>query len=55
MPLQMNWSIIENDQMKPIWTYDIFKNEELKDAFNWNNNQPLLDKIISKQGLKINF
>ena len=39
---QMNWERIEIDQVQPICKFDVAKVEELKEAFNWRNTQPLL-------------
>ena len=36
------WSNIEIDHVKPICLLDVSKDEELKEAFNWKNTQPLL-------------
>ena len=37
---EMNWSNIEVDHVKPICMFDVTKDEELKEAFNWKNTQP---------------
>jgi len=34
----MNWSNIEIDHVKPISLFDVSKDEELKEAFNWKKN-----------------
>ena len=39
---EMNWEKIEIDHVKPICMFDVTKDEELKEAFNWRNTQPLL-------------
>ena len=52
---EMNWSNIEIDHVKPICMFDVSKDEELKEAFNWKNTQPLLKKIHLKKGIKFNF
>ena len=38
----MNWSNIQIDHVKPICLFDVSKDEELKEAFRWENTQPLL-------------
>ena len=38
---EMNWGYIEIDHIKPICMFEISKEEELKEAFNWKNTQPL--------------
>ena len=52
---EMNWSYIEIDHVKPICLFDVSKGEELKEAFNWMNTQPLLKNDHPKKGKKINF
>ena len=51
----MNCLNIEIDHKKPICLIDVFKDEELKEAFNWKNTQPLLKKIHQQKGRKFNF
>ena len=34
MTIKMNWLNIETDRVKPLCTFDVFKDEELKEAFN---------------------
>ena len=53
--LEMNWSNIEIDHVKPICMFDISDDEQLKEAFNWRNTQPLLKEIHQKKGIKYNF
>ena len=52
MTPEMNWSNIEIDHVKEICLFDISKDEELREAFNWKNTQPLL-KQDHRQGYKI--
>ena len=47
MSPEMNWSNFEIDQLKPICLFDVSQDEELREAFNWKNTQPL-----SKQSLE---
>ena len=42
---EMNWSNIEIDHVKPICTFDVSKEEELIEAINWKNTQPLLKEV----------
>ena len=51
----MNWSNIEIDHVKPIRLVDVSKDEELREAFNWKNTQPLLKKYHQQKGTKFNF
>ena len=53
--LEMNWSSIENDLMKPICLFDVSKGDELEEAFSWRNTQPLIKEIHKKRGLNKNF
>ena len=52
---EMNWSNIEIDHVKPICMFDVTKDEELKEAFNWKNTQPLLKQDHQQKGVKFNF
>ena len=52
---EMNWDNIEIDHVKPICMVDVTKDEELREAFNWKNTQPLLKEIHQKKGNKYNF
>ena len=45
----MNWSNVEIDHVRPYCFYDVSKDEELKETFNWKNTQPILKKIIIKR------
>ena len=55
MTLEMNWSNIEIDHVKAICLFDLSKDEEIKEAFNWKNSQPLLKKDHQLKGTKFNF
>ena len=52
---EMNWSNIEIDHVKPICLFDVSKDEELREAFNWKNTQPLLKQDHQQKGIKFNF
>ena len=52
---EMIWENIEIDHVKPICMFDVTKDEELKEAFNWRNNQPLLKHDHVQKGIKFNF
>ena len=52
---EMNWSNIEIDHVKAICMFDVTKNEEIKEAFNWKNTQPLLKQDHQYRGTKFNF
>ena len=55
MTPDMTWNNIQIDHIKPICLFDITKDEELKEAFNWKNTQPLLKEVHSHKGIKFNF
>ena len=55
MTPDMTWNNIEIDHVKPICLFDVTKHEELKEAFNWKNTQPLLKEVHSHKGIKFNF
>ena len=52
---EMKWYNIEIDHVKAICLFDISKDEELREAFNWKNTQPLLNHDHQKKGTKFNF
>ena len=52
---EMNWNKIEIDHVKPICMFDVTKDEELKEAFNWKNTQPLLKQDHLQKSIKFNF
>ena len=52
---EMNWSNIEVDHIKPICMFDVSDDEQLKEAFNWKNKQPLLKHDHQQKGIKFNF
>ena len=51
---EMNWENIEIDYVKPICMFDVTKDEELKEAFNWRNTQPLLKQDHLQKCIKFN-
>ena len=52
---EMNWENIEIDHVKPICMFDVTKDEELKEAFNRRNTQPLLKQDHVQKRIKFNF
>ena len=52
---EMTWDNIEIDHVKAICLFDVSKDEELREAFNWRNTQPLLKHDHQKKGIKFNF
>ena len=55
MSPEMNWSKIEIDHFKPIRLFDVSKDEELREAFNWKNTKPLSKQAHVHKGTKFNF
>ena len=55
MTPDMTWDNIEIDHVKSICMFDVTKDEELKEAFNWKNTQPLLKADHKKKGEQFNF
>ena len=52
---EMNWSNFEIDHVKAICLFDVSNAEELGEAFNGKNTQPLLKKVHQQKGTKFNF
>ena len=55
MTPDMTWDNIEIDHIKAICMFDVSKDEELKEAFNWKNTQPLLKAHHKQRGAKFIF
>ena len=53
MSPEMNWSKNEIDNVKPVPSFDVSNDEELLEALNWVNTQPLLKRISSSKRSKI--
>ena len=54
MTPDMTWDNIEIDHVKAICLFDISNDEQLKEAFNWRNTQPLVKKDHQQKGIKFN-
>ena len=52
---EMILSNIELNHVKPFCMFDVPKDEELKEAFNWRNTQPLLKQGHQLEGTKFSF
>ena len=52
---EMNWEKIGIDHVRPICKFDVTKDDELREAFNWKNTQPLLKQDHQQKGSKFNF
>ena len=55
MTPDMTWDNIEIGHVRPISSFDISDDEQLKEAFNWRKTQPLLKENHQKKGIKYNF
>ena len=55
MTPDMTWDNIETDHVRPISSFDISDDEQLKEAFNWRNTQPSLKEIQQKKSIKYIF
>ena len=51
----MNWSKIEVNHVKPISSFDVSKDGELRESFNWQNTQPFLKEEHQHKGTKFVF
>ena len=51
----MNYTNNEIDHVKAICLFDVSDDEQLKEAFNWRNTQPLLNQDHQQKGIKFNF
>ena len=54
MTPEMNWNNIHVDHVKPISSFKISNDNELLEAFNWRNTQPLLKIDNLKKSKKYN-
>ena len=51
----MIWDNIQIDHVKAICLVDVSEDEELKEAFNWKNTQPLLKQDHQRKGIDFIF
>ena len=51
----MTWDNIEIDHVKAICFFDLSKDEESREFFNWKNTEPLLKFDHQKKGTNVNF
>ena len=54
MSSEMNWSNIHIDHVRCISSFDVTKEDELLEAFNWKNTQPLLKEDNLRKSNKYN-
>ena len=55
MSPELNWNDIHIDLVKPILSYDVSKDEELREAFNCKSSNLYLKKTILKEVKKMIF
>ena len=55
MTPEINWSNLEIDHVKPIYLFNVSKDEEFKEAFTWKNTQPLLKHDHQQMVTNYNF
>ena len=55
MTSDMTWENIEIDHVKPVCLFDVSKDDELREAFNWKKTQPLLKEVHQQKGVKFIF
>ena len=51
----MTWDKIEIDHVKAFSMFDIFLEEDMEDAFNWENTQPHLKHDHRQKGIEYSF
>ena len=49
------WTNIKIDHVKSICLFDVTKDEDMREAFNWRNTQPLLKQHHRQKGTELNF
>ena len=54
MTLEMNFNNIHIDHVKPIPSFEISNDNELLEAFNWRNTQPLQKQDNLRKSAKFN-
>ena len=52
---EVNWSNTEGDHVKPICMFDLSKDEELLEAFNWKNTHPFFKQDHLQKETKFYF
>ena len=53
MTPELNWTTIELEHVKPICMFDVSKDEDLKQAYNWQNTQRYRKIFINKKELSL--
>ena len=55
MTPEINWPNIEIDHVKAFCLFLVSDDQQLKEAFNWQNTEPLFEKDHQQKGIKNNF
>ena len=55
MTPDMNWSNIEIDHVKSNSLLNVFKDDEINEAFNWNITRPISTEVHLSKGTKFDF
>ena len=55
MTPDMNWSNTEIDHVGPICLFDVSRDEDLRETFNWKNTMPLSKQVHQQKQLILNF
>ena len=55
MTPEMNWSNIEIDHVMPVCMFNVSKDDESKEAFNWKNTQSLIKEVYFQKRVNFNF
>ena len=55
MSSNRSWSDIGINHVKPISSFDVLKDEGMREAFNWINTQLLVKKFQQHNGTKVDY
>ena len=55
MTPERSWLNIEIDHLKSVSSFDVSKDEELRETFIWNNTQPFLKEVLQQKETKFIF
>ena len=50
---EMNWSNIEIDHVKPISSFDVTRDEGMREAFNWMNTQIRMKQVYQHKAINL--
>ena len=55
MSPEMNWNNVHIGHGKPVSSFDVSKDDEMGEAFNWKDIQLLFEKVNLRKSRKFNF